>query len=571
MNERQSDFEWLQQFARAGNQSAFRDLVRRHIDLVFATALRKVGDAGGAEEISQNVFGVLARKAWQFAPDDSLPAWLHKTTLLESQAWQRGEMRRRRREQAAAELGTTMKTPDQQPAFHALVPLLDEALLSLREKDRTALLLRYYESQSLRDVGAALGVTDDTAQKRVQTALEKLSDFFQRRGFKAATVAATTAALQHTTSSASAATVSLVFNAALQAAPPALVGLGALLARFACLTKVQTAAVCVVLAAAPVAWQWRQLGQEQENSSRTALQLAATQTELSRLEAEAQTLRETSAQLARTLANSEALAGRHSEAQAKFEAWKKNLRARLLAGGAEWLDDSPFVRIPKSVLRDLDTGVPIMSPGVISQPARELLGLTPEERQHVEAALQKHFTTMDDLAGAQVYETNQLQRLHVPADALASKSLVLPALGEAANTAAGELQTALNGMLGPDRWQLVKPAWETRGTPSLRTTLNLDAAEKSQEMAVWISGAADKLTATYQWATEGTMRGSPGTALELFLPGANHTVTLSDGTTFEELPENHLGIADLPQTLKQSILDWLQQQAEARLGAKGNP
>ena len=61
MNERQSDFEWLQQFSRAGNQVAFRDLVRRHIDLVFATALRKVGDAGGAEEISQNVFGVLAR------------------------------------------------------------------------------------------------------------------------------------------------------------------------------------------------------------------------------------------------------------------------------------------------------------------------------------------------------------------------------------------------------------------------------------------------------------------------------------------------------------------------------
>jgi hypothetical protein len=105
----------------------------------------------------------------------------------------------------------------------------------------------------------------------------------------------------------------------------------------------------------------------------------------------------------------------------------------------------------------------------------------------------------------------------------------------------------------------------------LRKTLNLDAAEKTQEMAVWISGAADKLTATYQWATEGTMSGSPGTALEMFLPGANHGVTLPDGRTFDDLPENHLDIADLPQSLKQSILDWLQQQAEARLGAKGNP
>src|SRR6478609_3960339 len=135
MNERQSDFEWLQQFARAGNQSAFRELVRRHIDLVFATALRKVGDAGGAEEISQNVFGVLARKAWQFAPDDSLPAWLHRTALLEAKTWLRGELRRRRREERAAELGTTMKK-EEEPAMNALVSLLDGALLSLREKDR---------------------------------------------------------------------------------------------------------------------------------------------------------------------------------------------------------------------------------------------------------------------------------------------------------------------------------------------------------------------------------------------------------------------------------------------------
>ena len=187
MNERQSDFEWLQQFARVGNQNAFREIVRRHIDLVFATAMHKVGDAGGAEEISQNVFGALARKAWQFAPDDSLPAWLHKTTLLESKSWLRGELRRRRRQQAAAELGTTMKTPDDQPAFNALVPTLDEALLSLREKDRTALLLRFYEKQSLREVGTALNIGEDAAQKRVQTALENLSGFFQRRGYRTAT------------------------------------------------------------------------------------------------------------------------------------------------------------------------------------------------------------------------------------------------------------------------------------------------------------------------------------------------------------------------------------------------
>src|SRR6266446_1389814 len=124
MNERCQDFGLLRAFVRQGDQAAFTAVVRRHLDLVYATALRKVEDPGAAEEVAQNVFAALARKAWQFAPDDSLPAWLHKTALLESKFWLRGEMRRRRREQTAAELGTTMKTPDDQPALNALVPLL---------------------------------------------------------------------------------------------------------------------------------------------------------------------------------------------------------------------------------------------------------------------------------------------------------------------------------------------------------------------------------------------------------------------------------------------------------------
>src|SRR6516162_5192432 len=136
MSDRRQDFELLQRFTRHGEELAFADLVRRHLDLVLGTALRKVEDPAAAQEVSQNVFAALGRKAWRFAPDDSLPAWLHKAALLESKSWLRGELGRRRREQAAAELGTTMHTPEEQRAFQALLPLLDEALLSLREKDR---------------------------------------------------------------------------------------------------------------------------------------------------------------------------------------------------------------------------------------------------------------------------------------------------------------------------------------------------------------------------------------------------------------------------------------------------
>src|ERR1041385_1719060 len=138
MSERRTDFELLRDFVRRKDQAAFADVVRRHIDLVYATALRKLEDHGAAEEVAQNVFETLARKAWQFAAEASLAAWLYRTTLIEAKEWLRGELRRRRRELTAAELGTTMKTPDEQSTFRALLPLLDEALLSLRDKERAA-------------------------------------------------------------------------------------------------------------------------------------------------------------------------------------------------------------------------------------------------------------------------------------------------------------------------------------------------------------------------------------------------------------------------------------------------
>jgi RNA polymerase sigma factor (sigma-70 family) len=254
MNEQ--DFELLRRFIRRGDQAAFEALVRRHLDLVYATAWRKLEDSGAAEEVAQNVFAALARKAWQFARDSSLPAWLHRCALLEAKNWLRGELRRRRREQAAAELGTTMKTPDDQTAVRALVPLLDEALLSLRESDRTALLLRYYENRSLREVGGVLGVGEDAAQKRVAAAVERLTRFFQLRGYRTATVAEMAATLQQTAVSAPEFVAVSVTRAALPFAASTLIGSKALLAPLLGLTKVQKTAAVILLVLTPLATHW---------------------------------------------------------------------------------------------------------------------------------------------------------------------------------------------------------------------------------------------------------------------------------------------------------------------------
>jgi hypothetical protein len=65
----------------------------------------------------------------------------------------------------------------------ALVPLLDEALLDLREPDRQAVILHYLEGQTFREVGTVLGIGEDTARKRIDRCLDQLTRFFHRHGF----------------------------------------------------------------------------------------------------------------------------------------------------------------------------------------------------------------------------------------------------------------------------------------------------------------------------------------------------------------------------------------------------
>ena len=562
MNERQSDFEWLRQFARAGNQNAFRDLVRRHIDLVFATALHKVRDAGGAEEISQNVFSVLARKAWQFAPDDSLPAWLYKTSLLESKQWLRGTLRRRRREQAAAELGTTMKTPEEQTAFNALVPLLDEALLSLREKDRAALLLRFYEKQPLGEVGASLGVSEDTAQKRVQTALEKLSQFFQRRGYKTATVAAATAAMQHTAAPASAATFSLVANAAIKSAPPALAGLSALLARFATLTKFQTTLVCLVAVLAPMLWEWSEDRNAKAALAQVNANLTETQNEIDLVQTERLRSEESSRRLESSLARARVTANQRAEMERMFAAWKQRTRGRLLAADYQWPDDLPFVRIPKAIVSQLRVRHPIREPGLIKQEARELLGLSPAEREEMEAALQKHFAAMDNLMEQHLYETNRLDHTPPSAGALASQVWGLSPLGDEVKQHIDELLASLKTTLGSERWPMIEEDLRSAGTESLRQTLDLDAGERGQQLTVWIEERNAQLLVGYGWCSDqGSAFSSGGLTLNSFADGAKFPEGMSQ--------EHYLGFEQLPVALTQPAIAWLRQQAATRLPLKG--
>jgi RNA polymerase sigma factor (sigma-70 family) len=551
MNERRQDFELLQRFVRQGEQSAFADVVRRHLDLVFGTALRKVEDRGAAQEVAQNVFRALARKAWRFAPDDSLPAWLHKTTLLESKAWLRGELRRRRREETAAELGTTMNTPDDQPAFKALVPLLDEALLSLRESDRTALLLRYYESHSLREVGAAFGVSEDTAQKRVQSALEKLSRFFQHRGFGTASVAATAAVLKATGASASAGTVSAVVNVALHSAPPVLTGLSAALARAAALSKAQTAVVCIAIAIVPVGWQWKQAREVRGEASGLRVKLDALRIEEEESTADLERLRAEVKRLEGMRLRASLTQAKEQEAARKWENLKTRSRALLAADNYRWPDDVPFVRVPKSALPTMTMAGGPMTPMKLETKVNQLLDLSPAEREATGQVFSNYFAGIDQLLDANLYETNRATSFGLPAGA-ESKVFVLQPMGQKIRAALDQLCADLKATLGEERWAMVKPeTFEFTHYEQVRLLGYTQYAwDQTEEIAVNVfTNAGGEPTAS--WTASGGNGISP-MPLRLFLPGGS-------------LSAPSIGLTQGPPALMNRVRQWFAAEATARL------
>jgi RNA polymerase sigma factor (sigma-70 family) len=176
-----SDDRLLSEFAASRSEGAFEALVRQHVNLVFATALRHVDDRSLAEDITQDVFVVLARKAGTLQGHATVAGWLHRTTLLECRQVVRGELRRQRREQIAAVLGTT--APEADSGWTALLPILDEALLQLGEKERLAVILRFLEERPLGDVAQALRTSPNAAGKQVAKALDRLGQVFRKFGF----------------------------------------------------------------------------------------------------------------------------------------------------------------------------------------------------------------------------------------------------------------------------------------------------------------------------------------------------------------------------------------------------
>lgn len=181
----------LTEYVRNGSETAFRELVTSYFGLVYSTALRLVGgDSHLAQDVAQMVFADLARKAHTVSSGVMLGGWLHRRTCNIAAPMMRAERRRQAREKEAVEM--TALQEDSGAALARITPVLDQAITQLGNDDRTAIVLRFFEHRDFRSIGAALGTTDDAAQKRVTRALEKLHTLLKGRGVALSTAALAT-------------------------------------------------------------------------------------------------------------------------------------------------------------------------------------------------------------------------------------------------------------------------------------------------------------------------------------------------------------------------------------------
>lgn len=180
--------ELLRDYTRTRSEEAFRAMVRAHSPTVYGTALRKLGgNRAAAQDVTQEVFTLLARKAHQLE-SVVLGGWLYRQACRRAANHVRTETRRRRRESLAMENQVTASSSEDFPTEE-----LDDALLALPQKDRDALILRFFENKEFRALGTTLGLSEEAARKRVSRALERLAENLKRRGVPVGSVSLGTA------------------------------------------------------------------------------------------------------------------------------------------------------------------------------------------------------------------------------------------------------------------------------------------------------------------------------------------------------------------------------------------
>ena len=258
------DVQLLETWVKHQRQADFTEIVRRHLGLVQGIARRQL-DQNGSEDIAQQVFAILARKASSLSSLHSLGAWLHQVTLLECRRAVRGRIRERRNQEAAMQNLTIADARD--PLVEAL-PYLDAAIAGLSESDRELILLRYNEGLTFSQAAKRTGRKEAALRQQASRAVEKLSGMLRRRGVCVPAATLTTGLGLHLAGSSTASAALLVSAAALTSAG-GISGLSLAGITFLIMNTKQSIIGGAVLASflviGPIAWRATQIRQAEKS------------------------------------------------------------------------------------------------------------------------------------------------------------------------------------------------------------------------------------------------------------------------------------------------------------------
>jgi RNA polymerase sigma factor (sigma-70 family) len=237
-----NEHELLAEYNRTHSAEIFRQIVDRYVDFVFATARRQLRDEHLAEDVTQAVFLLLAKKAGSVSTSRPILAWLHTATRYAAANAQRGKIVRQKHERIAAEM--KMDANDANESHEQMSPLLDEGIARLRKSDRDAILLKFFERKSHREIAGAMGISEEAAAKRVSRAVERLREFFRHRGVTVTSTAIGTMLATEATRHAPSGLAQTLGSASTASTSAAAVAKGAVILMTA--AKIKTAVVAVI-------------------------------------------------------------------------------------------------------------------------------------------------------------------------------------------------------------------------------------------------------------------------------------------------------------------------------------
>jgi RNA polymerase sigma factor (sigma-70 family) len=244
------DNDLLRRYVADRSEAAFAELVKRHIDLVYSAALRQCnGDRHQAEDVSQRVFIELARKASTLVQHPALRGWLYSCTHFTVGHMARTDRRRQLREQSSDFVREVVTIAESTVDWTELRQLLDEAMHRLNERERVAILRRFFDQRPLAEVGECLGVSENAARKTVDRALDKLRHALEQRGFKSTGAALATVIAERATVAAPAALTATIAES-VRVAVIAGVGATAVTSALNFMTTLKTATIAAAAIAA---------------------------------------------------------------------------------------------------------------------------------------------------------------------------------------------------------------------------------------------------------------------------------------------------------------------------------